>query len=51
VRKKDASRAKDYIRRLRDKRFAGTEYQKLLPPEEKDETAEPKKKEPVKKKR
>jgi predicted negative regulator of RcsB-dependent stress response len=50
--KKDPLRGKDCIRRLRDKRFAGTAYQKMLPPEEKTETEkEPKKgKKPVKKK-
>ena len=48
VRKKDTARSAEYIRRLRDKRFAGTEFQKLLPPAEK--TDEEPKKVPVKKK-
>jgi tetratricopeptide (TPR) repeat protein len=45
-------RARECLRQLRDKRFAGTTYQKMLPPEEKDkeESAVPKK-EPVKKKK
>ncbi len=47
--KKDPVRGKECLRRLRDKRFAGTAFQKLAPAEEKTET-EPKKKEPAKKK-
>jgi tetratricopeptide (TPR) repeat protein len=35
--KKDPARGKDCLRRLRDKRFVGTAFQKKLPPE-KDET-------------
>jgi tetratricopeptide (TPR) repeat protein len=41
--KKDPIRGKDCLRRLREGRFAGTSYQKLLPPEEKTEP-QPKKK-------
>ncbi len=46
--KKDPIRGKDCLQRLRDKRFAGTTYQKLLPPAEK---SEPEVKKPAKKKK
>jgi tetratricopeptide (TPR) repeat protein len=42
--KKDPIRGKDCLRRLRDGRFAGTTYQKLLPPAPEEKTEAPVKK-------